>query len=523
MTADVTPAPPPVAHRSRPWVLLAVLAAVTLIRLLQMRDGGSPDEGGFLVIGSQWTADGSSLYGDYWVDRPPLLITIFALADALGGLLALRLIGIATALAAIWLLASTARRLFGDRAGAWSALTAGALLVSPLYGAVDINGELLALPFLALGLRCAVEAVLNDDTRSAGIAAVGAGAAAVAAVLIKQNLADVVVFAAVWWLLSWRAGRLTGSRLLQLIGLAALGAVLLYGAVTAWALAHGTSPVDAFEATYPFRIEAGAVLAEDNRAESGARLGKISLAFLGSLVPVALAAFAVIGFRRRPAGAPDRAALGAVTALVGYGAFSVLAGGSYWFHYLLETVPAVALAAGAVALAAPHLVRPAVGAVVLSGLVAGVTVIISPTSTPASVIGQAIGAVAEPGDTIVATFGDAEMIRRSRLSSPYEYLWTLPARVRDPDLRVLRGVVSGPAAPAWIVVRDSKVSDRLDEFGVLEVMKQRYRVVGKVCGREVYLRNELQRAVPTASPGSDCTDESTSGPDRVLQDVPDHG
>src|SRR5207244_1601306 len=42
----------------------------------------SPDEAGYLIVGGQWSP-GSSLYGAYWVDRPPLLIALFGLADAL--------------------------------------------------------------------------------------------------------------------------------------------------------------------------------------------------------------------------------------------------------------------------------------------------------------------------------------------------------------------------------------------------------------------------------------------------------
>ena len=54
----------------------------------------SPDEGGFLLVASPWRP-GPSLYGHYWVDRPPLLLTLFDLATHLGGALGLRLIGIA--------------------------------------------------------------------------------------------------------------------------------------------------------------------------------------------------------------------------------------------------------------------------------------------------------------------------------------------------------------------------------------------------------------------------------------------
>jgi hypothetical protein len=42
----------------------------------------SPDEGGYLLVASQWSR-GTSLYGNYWVDRPPLLIGVHELAVAL--------------------------------------------------------------------------------------------------------------------------------------------------------------------------------------------------------------------------------------------------------------------------------------------------------------------------------------------------------------------------------------------------------------------------------------------------------
>ena len=43
----------------------------------------SPDEAGFLHLAQHWHP-GRSLYGDYWVDRPPLLIWLFDLAGHLG-------------------------------------------------------------------------------------------------------------------------------------------------------------------------------------------------------------------------------------------------------------------------------------------------------------------------------------------------------------------------------------------------------------------------------------------------------
>ena len=78
------------ALRSRVWVLvlLALIACLPFIN----RPAG-PDESGFLLVASQWRP-GHSLYGNYWVDRPPLLLLIFDLASHLGGVVGLRLIGL---------------------------------------------------------------------------------------------------------------------------------------------------------------------------------------------------------------------------------------------------------------------------------------------------------------------------------------------------------------------------------------------------------------------------------------------
>ena len=62
-------------------VLVAALAlAAVLARLPGVARPMSNDEGGFLMVAAQW-APGSSLYGSYWVDRPPLIIGLFQLAE----------------------------------------------------------------------------------------------------------------------------------------------------------------------------------------------------------------------------------------------------------------------------------------------------------------------------------------------------------------------------------------------------------------------------------------------------------
>ena len=70
------------AVRARPGRRLAAAAGLCWLPFAGRRL--SPDEGGLLLLAGQWSP-GSSLYGDYFVDRPPGLIALAALADAAGG------------------------------------------------------------------------------------------------------------------------------------------------------------------------------------------------------------------------------------------------------------------------------------------------------------------------------------------------------------------------------------------------------------------------------------------------------
>ena len=130
-------------------------------------------------------------------------------------------------------------------------------------------------------------------------------------------------------------------------------------------------------------------------------------------------------------------------------------------------------------------------------------------------LGRAIAAVARPGDTLVSAVGDAESVRASGLRSPYPYLWTLPAQVLDPHLTRLDALLRGPAAPTWVVLWDrpsfpAPVTQRLDT-----VVASRYRVVGLVCGRPVFLRDGVDRPAP---PRGECS-VASSDPSPPVPDL----
>ena len=62
----------------------------------------------------------------------------------------------------------------------------------------------------------------------------------------------------------------------------------------------------------------------------------------------------------------------------------------------------------------------------------------------------------------MVAFGHPDIVAGSGLSSPYEHLWSLPVRVRDPRLRELSHVMRGADAPRWVVV----AGDSLDSWGL---------------------------------------------------------
>jgi hypothetical protein len=137
-----------------PGAVLLVGVATVLLRLPFVAAPLSSDEGGLLVLARQWhlAGPGGSLYGSYWVDRPPLLVATFQLADALGGLIALRLIGALVAAITVVAVGVSVHRLSGPRPAVWASAVACGLLVAPTAGGVNVDGELLAAPYVAVGI-----------------------------------------------------------------------------------------------------------------------------------------------------------------------------------------------------------------------------------------------------------------------------------------------------------------------------------------------------------------------------------
>ncbi|MFJ2773857.1 ArnT family glycosyltransferase [Streptomyces sp. NPDC087300] len=194
---------------TRLFPLLAALACAT--RLPSFRGPlWNPDEG-YLAVQARLLADGGTLYETVVDRKPPLVPWLYAGAFALFGddsLLPLKVLAVAAQLLTAVLLASIARRRWGDRAGR----TAGVL---HLLISIGLNPEdAQAATFEIFMLPCTAAAMWCADRRRWG----AAGAAVACAFLAKQTGGAVLL--PVCWLL-WRSGATRGDVLRLAAGLSA--------------------------------------------------------------------------------------------------------------------------------------------------------------------------------------------------------------------------------------------------------------------------------------------------------------
>jgi hypothetical protein len=478
----------------------AVVAVVARLPFLHRALG--PDEAGYLLVGQQWRPGGTSLYGSYWVDRPPLLVTLFGIAADLGGAVPLRLTGcLATAIVVLGC-ARVARTIAGHRAAAWAAALAAGLCVSPRMGGLEVNGELLAAPFVVTGIAAVLAAVHERRESRTALAAGLAGAAMIAALFVKQNMADVGVFAVVVLLVGWRTGDVPGRRLRTVAISYAVGAALAVAVTAAWTLWHGTSLSGVYDAMYPFRIEAGRLMASPGHHQHAtARMWTLVVAWLVSGGGVVMAAVAWALATRRLVGA----VVWGLVATVGYDVVSVALGGNYWHHYLIELVVPIAVLAGVLVCRRLPAMRTILVASFALAAYSWSGTFTSPGTSVASTDGLAIRAVARTGDTIVTALGHADVTQAAGLRSPYPYLWSLPALTLDPRLTKLDQVLGGPHAPTWFVGVSNIRGLGTPGATAERLLHARYHRIADLHGEMVYLRKGVHRAVPDV-PGSDPAD-----------------
>lgn len=313
------------AARPRPfWPLLlpvlVLLAALTRIPSFR-RPLWNPDEG-FLATQARMLADGGVLY-DTVVDRkPPLLPWLYQGAFAVfgdGSLWPLKAAAVLAVAATAALLASTARRRWGERAG-W---IAGVLFVPASIGlnpedAQAANFEVFMLPFTAAAVWCAD----RRRWRAAGLAVAGA-------FLVKQT-GGAVLLPAVFLL--WRAVP-PGVR--RRVALARLGACFLLPVAAA-------ATVTDWRGFLFWTVTGSGSYASFTGSELHVLgRGLLNTAILAAGCAGLLAPLAAVVHARMPG--RDRVLTADLWVWLAASAAAVLSGFHFFGHYYLQLVPPLAL------------------------------------------------------------------------------------------------------------------------------------------------------------------------------------
>ena len=203
---------------------------MVLARLVYVLQPLRTDEGGYLLVARQWHSSGEFIYGDYHVDRPPLLMLIYRVAALSDWDPLIRVVAVPFAL--IFVVAAwRAGELLGGALGArWSAVVAAGLMCSPAMASDQADGELFAaslvMAAVALGLTAWRSA--SDPGRAHRLAA-AAGLFAGAAPLVKQNFVEGLVFLAILLAAAAWQHRRVGPREV-VVGLGAMGAAVAWRA-----------------------------------------------------------------------------------------------------------------------------------------------------------------------------------------------------------------------------------------------------------------------------------------------------
>lgn len=495
------------------WAALVTALAAAGAVVGRLALSGAPlkaDEAGYLLVARSAHPGGHYLYGDLWVDRPPLLIAAYRLADDLGGLATLRALAVVAVVVLVAAAGSAGWTVGGLRGSVLGALVAAAFGTTPLFSAPEVDGEILAVPFVmaavAVGLRAQL-AGREAPTRWRPLAASAvAGLLGACAVLVKQNFTDALVVLAVLAVLRAVRHQATVRDAAAHVAALVAGALVPLVAVLAWAAAwHGglsTGVADLWQPLVSFRSRSFSVILSQHLGAPLHRAHELYWIAMASGMFVVLTVFciAALASLRRLDPLPV-----AVLAMVLAGQPAIALGGSFWAHYLVELVPASVLAVAQLSTRGEpwgSLASLLTAVALLSTLIEVPRAL--PSSAPTSCSSDKALATAEwlrrashPGDSLLTLYSGAAILEQSGLAPDYPYQWSLPLRTLDPDLALLSARMSGPRAATWAVRTLPLHSWDLSGAGaVSQALRTDYRQVSTVCGFDVYLRDGATRSLP---------------------------
>lgn len=489
-----------------------------------------PDEAGFLLVARAWDPQPDSVFHPHFVDRPPSLIALVRLADAVGGPYVLRVVGAVGCGVATLLAAGVVRELARSLplrvaaaplhlVTAGTALLTAAFLVTPQIDAVATKSELLGVPVVLASCLGALRALRTGTARWA----FGAGLLAMAAVGLKQSLVGGLVFGGVLLVTALVRRRVRRGTFVALGAAALAGAAVPVVVTVGWAWSAGVDLEALRHPAIDFRTDASRVIVDEESPANTSRTLRLALVFATTGMGLVMAwclARARVAARRLTAPTVAAVAMLAVDVVV------IVMSGSFWTPYLFALVPSLTLVWACIRVAdlpaSSHgdpltlrargtwhprrevlLVALCVGSSVVS--LAGWTWGVWRNGAPPQeyVLGREIARVSAPGDTLTVYGGRADLQWASGLDSPYEHLWSLPMRTMDPDLAELHDLLAGPDAPTWFVSAAPLRSwDGTGARVLRDVVNQRYVWVGRHCDR--FFVRRLVDAPPVDDLEVDC-------------------
>jgi hypothetical protein len=490
----------------------ALAIAVALVIALRIPFLGSPltaDEGGYLYVAQHWDGDGPLLYDHQWVDRPPLLLAVFKFASLTGGAVELRLIALVLTCIVVFSGWWAGRIINGSPGAVVGALVAAATGSNFLLHAFALVGEGIASAFMMTSCALMLEAGWSPSrrgtasTRQACGMATAAGVLAVAAFLTKQNMLDSAVFAV---FLLVPALRTSWPILLAWVA----GAAAPLAVAVAWASSsHGPGVGPFWNALFGFRAAAAAAIVAHPLVHELHRMRWLAVLFV-------LSGMALLSWQLVTAAVRDRSQRRLGVALVvtlAYGLVSIALGANWWRHYLLELVPVLTMGAAlatrgrGIWIPRAWSVRLVTSVAVASAVI--VTFVNADHGAASAEIDRDVAIsswltrASRPNDSVVLTFGHANIIESADLTTPYRYSWTLPARLRDRHFHVLVRVLNGPAAPTWLIqISSPRVGIRYRSPALRASVGAHYRLFARVCRRSVFLHDGITRRHPP--PATDC-------------------
>lgn len=477
----------PLARKPSTWIVVGGVLCLAL-RAPWLSAPLGRDEAGLAFVADAWDDSGPFAYGDYFVDRPPVLLALFRLADGEAGV---RLLGALAALAAVAIAVALARRVGGLAAVPGTAVASALLVSSVALGSVFTPAELIAIVPSSASVLLLVVALERRSGAHALFAA--AGALAVVALLVKQSFGGALLAGlAALALLTWRRQEPVGGIAAYLAGAGscAIG-------VEIWESLAGLPDGSVAYAIFGFRLDAVATLQE---TRLGMKLGRLPLPALGSGLVVALACSAVALrlLRTKPV---IRAVLVAwfAGALMG-----VALGGSYWPHYLVALAPAAAVGTGIVLGRIARRWRTAAIAALAAPALA-VAVVAVASGEPghyhrdAVTVAQYLRERARPHHTAYMLYARPNILYYSGLSSPFPYHWSLLVRASPGARARLRALLASPRRPTWIVKAQHERAFGLDPDGSIgRRLERAYRHEATVCGYPVLLARGADARPPPA-------------------------